>query len=332
MKFAGASRKVQCDVCRVADLDDMSQTRIDTGKKRELRTVRWIYRSTTGDIKYFNLADATKLCDAQHRSHMLGKGASTVVQLQHGNADIAQQTFLTDQNVVHSLLTVPFVLTDSFRQSTYSSSSTKSKEADVNMVWQVLTDSGWMDYDTKNSSILSAAYQQHKSTAIVKGPQNVAGACMSYIVDLSAMHQSRADGTGTMPRRVRVQFRHHPSETPSDTGWNAVDIGSGSEPPLGGASVLPPSAPPRETEPTVPDTPVEVEIPQDYCCPITQELFEDPVIAMDGHTYERLHIVKWLESHETSPFTGEVMESKHLVPNHRLKSIVREWREKNDQK
>ncbi|KAK9830329.1 hypothetical protein WJX72_011044 [[Myrmecia] bisecta] len=37
------------------------------------------------------------------------------------------------------------------------------------------------------------------------------------------------------------------------------------------------------------------------CCPITQVLFRDSVIAADGQTYERAAIVEWLDRHNTSP-------------------------------
>ncbi|MHB9147949.1 MAG: U-box domain-containing protein [Candidatus Amoebophilus sp.] len=36
-------------------------------------------------------------------------------------------------------------------------------------------------------------------------------------------------------------------------------------------------------------------IPEECFCPITQEIMEDPVIAQDGHTYERQAIKRWLD-------------------------------------
>ena len=42
-------------------------------------------------------------------------------------------------------------------------------------------------------------------------------------------------------------------------------------------------------------------------CPITQEAIVEPVVAADGHTYERLAIVRWLSDHHTSPVTGLFM-------------------------
>ena len=39
----------------------------------------------------------------------------------------------------------------------------------------------------------------------------------------------------------------------------------------------------------------------EFMCPITCDLIFDPVIAADGHTYDRSAIQGWLAKHETSP-------------------------------
>ena len=43
---------------------------------------------------------------------------------------------------------------------------------------------------------------------------------------------------------------------------------------------------------------------QDLRCPITLEVMRDPVMAADGHSYEREAILRWLRGHRTSPLTG----------------------------
>jgi hypothetical protein len=48
----------------------------------------------------------------------------------------------------------------------------------------------------------------------------------------------------------------------------------------------------------------------DLRCPISLELMEDPVIALDGHTYEREAIEKWFECSNSSPLTNEKLDSK----------------------
>ena len=57
------------------------------------------------------------------------------------------------------------------------------------------------------------------------------------------------------------------------------------------------------------------------------DLMRDPVLAMDGHTYERSEIERWLADHQTSPKTNSPLPSKMLVPNHSVKSMVQEYLE-----
>ena len=53
-----------------------------------------------------------------------------------------------------------------------------------------------------------------------------------------------------------------------------------------------------------------------------QELLRDPVVAADGHTYERQHIAEWLAKSDTSPMTNERMDHKHLIPNIVLRQVM----------
>ena len=57
-------------------------------------------------------------------------------------------------------------------------------------------------------------------------------------------------------------------------------------------------------------------------CPITLELFRDPVLAQDGHTYEREAIVKWIQKNNRSPITNQELSLEHLYPNYAIKKIV----------
>ena len=64
------------------------------------------------------------------------------------------------------------------------------------------------------------------------------------------------------------------------------------------------------------------QCPSEYFCPITQDVICDPVIAWDGHTYERVSIARWLEEHATSPMTGETLQDRTLRPNHSMRSQI----------
>lgn len=41
----------------------------------------------------------------------------------------------------------------------------------------------------------------------------------------------------------------------------------------------------------------------------------DPVIAADGYTYERTAILDWLQQHETSPMTNQILVHSALLQN-----------------
>ena len=72
-----------------------------------------------------------------------------------------------------------------------------------------------------------------------------------------------------------------------------------------------------------------VDIPEDYLCPITQQLMQIPVVAADGHAYEQEAIVQWLQTgHNTSPLTGERLKHKSLTDDYRLKAVIEAFREK----
>ena len=44
--------------------------------------------------------------------------------------------------------------------------------------------------------------------------------------------------------------------------------------------------------------------PDAFKCPITQERFFDPVVAADGHTYERIAIERWLSGRHYCSLKG----------------------------
>jgi serine/threonine protein kinase len=65
--------------------------------------------------------------------------------------------------------------------------------------------------------------------------------------------------------------------------------------------------------------------PDSLKCPITYELFRDPVIGGDGHTYERENITAWIRKHSTSPITRQPMDLNSLRPNYIVKKLVEDF-------
>ena len=64
---------------------------------------------------------------------------------------------------------------------------------------------------------------------------------------------------------------------------------------------------------------------QNFVCPITQEVMKDPVIAADGHTYERAAIEGWFKNKDTSPVTNLKLPNKNLIPNYKIKSCIEDF-------
>ncbi|KAI3729356.1 hypothetical protein L6452_18012 [Arctium lappa] len=71
------------------------------------------------------------------------------------------------------------------------------------------------------------------------------------------------------------------------------------------------------------DSPV---IPDDFLCPISLELFRDPVIVSTGQTYERSYIQRWINcGNTTCPKTQQKLQNFILTPNHVLRSLITQW-------
>ena len=66
---------------------------------------------------------------------------------------------------------------------------------------------------------------------------------------------------------------------------------------------------------------LDKEIPA-FICPLSKEIFQDPVIISDGHSYEREAIIQWFKTHSVSPLTGLPLPSRTLIPNHALKQAI----------
>ena len=65
------------------------------------------------------------------------------------------------------------------------------------------------------------------------------------------------------------------------------------------------------------------DLPNEFHCPISLCRMRDPVVASDGHSYERHCIQKVILMDAKSPMTRESL-SRVLVPNHALKSRMRQ--------
>mmetsp|Transcript_1721 Transcript_1721/g.3990 ORF Transcript_1721/g.3990 Transcript_1721/m.3990 type:complete len:498 (+) Transcript_1721:63-1556(+) len=66
----------------------------------------------------------------------------------------------------------------------------------------------------------------------------------------------------------------------------------------------------------------DVEVPEEFNCPLTCDLMTDPVINENGNTYERSAIEEWYALHDTDPLTGENVKAKSLVLNRMLRDLI----------
>ena len=53
-----------------------------------------------------------------------------------------------------------------------------------------------------------------------------------------------------------------------------------------------------------------------------QVMMTDPVVAADGHTYERAAIAAWLQNHNTSPVTKQLLPHARIFSNQAAKAAM----------
>ena len=59
-----------------------------------------------------------------------------------------------------------------------------------------------------------------------------------------------------------------------------------------------------------------------FVCPLTNEIMQDPVVAADGYSYEKIAIIEWLQHSNLSPMTSDVLIPKVLIPNIALRQAI----------
>ncbi|XP_025206511.1 WD repeat, SAM and U-box domain-containing protein 1-like isoform X1 [Melanaphis sacchari] len=75
------------------------------------------------------------------------------------------------------------------------------------------------------------------------------------------------------------------------------------------------------------------DTPDEFICPITQQIFRDPVICSDGHTYDRSAMMSWFRRGKfSSPLTNEPLVSKSMTPNTTIKEAISVFIQQNRQR
>jgi hypothetical protein len=100
------------------------------------------------------------------------------------------------------------------------------------------------------------------------------------------------------------------------------------------------SSPSQKSVPDPPGDSITPSLPPRFCIDtfVSEELkdmafectlMDDPVVAADGHTYNREEIEKWFKDHDVSPLTSEPLIDKILRPNIAIRRQIIAWREKH---
>ncbi|XP_074284298.1 U-box domain-containing protein 35-like [Silene latifolia] len=69
-------------------------------------------------------------------------------------------------------------------------------------------------------------------------------------------------------------------------------------------------------------------LPTHFICPISKDIMEDPYIAADGYTYDRVAIEQWLAENTASPTTSLPLPHKFIMPNYTLLEAIKQWKSK----
>jgi hypothetical protein len=68
------------------------------------------------------------------------------------------------------------------------------------------------------------------------------------------------------------------------------------------------------------------EIPPSFFCPITHDMFKDPVtLGTTGHTFERSAISDWLQRNTTDPLSNAHLTDSTLAPNFALRDAISDY-------
>lgn len=74
----------------------------------------------------------------------------------------------------------------------------------------------------------------------------------------------------------------------------------------------------------------DIQIPEDFVCPISLSLMRDPVMSRDGKNFEKKAILDWLNRGNVNcPLTRQPLKPSLLAPNVNLRLKIERWRKTN---
>lgn len=116
------------------------------------------------------------------------------------------------------------------------------------------------------------------------------------------------------------------TSSPAPAIHQPVLVGSSINPPNDVNTVGSTNTKSTQKENSVNDREKEEDIPEEFLCPITQELMTDPVLTPYGHSYQRSAIIQWLaKPGNACPMTRNPLGPWQLETNQTLRRQIRQW-------
>ncbi|KAK9059900.1 hypothetical protein SSX86_020604 [Deinandra increscens subsp. villosa] len=140
--------------------------------------------------------------------------------------------------------------------------------------------------------------------------------------DFSIGSAGSDNDTKDWPKSVRKKFAHGDERSSSYANVNNGALSSSRENDIGSPNFGSPQQSERSTQ---------SRPPKDFVCPITTQIFSDPVTLETGQTYERKAIEEWMKrGNTTCPITRQPLFSNILPKtNYVLRRLITSWKEQH---
>ena len=70
----------------------------------------------------------------------------------------------------------------------------------------------------------------------------------------------------------------------------------------------------------------EDDVPPPFMCPLSRDWIVDPVMTPAGQTYDKSHILRWINAAGSDPYTRQALAIDDLVPNRALRDAIAMYR------
>lgn len=71
---------------------------------------------------------------------------------------------------------------------------------------------------------------------------------------------------------------------------------------------------------------MDLQIPEDFLCPLTHDIMENPLMSKHGFSFERDAIIEWVDRQGTCPLSRQPLSLSGLIQNRLLKKQIQDWK------